>query len=63
MDFTLSRIDFKKPGLAHCVNCEAILEPDVVDETKTTRNAAGLPVMAAVTCSQCGAITSFRLTE
>jgi RNase P subunit RPR2 len=63
MDFTVSRLDFKQPGRVRCVNCEADLEPDGSDETKTTRNAAGLPVMAAVTCSRCGAKTSFRLTE
>jgi RNase P subunit RPR2 len=63
MDFTISRLDFKQPGRTGCVNCEADLDPDVVDVTKTTRNAAGLPLMASVTCSKCGAKTSFRITE
>jgi RNase P subunit RPR2 len=63
MDFTISRLDFKQPGRTRCVNCEANLEPDGIDETKTTRNAVGLPVMASVTCSKCGGVTSFRLTE
>jgi len=62
MDFTLSRLEFKEPGRARCVNCEVGLEPDV-DETKTTRNAHGLPIMASIICGKCGATTSFRLTE
>ena len=60
MDFTIDRLDFVG-GKIQCVNCEAELDPEY-DQVKWTRNAHGLPLMAAVTCPKDGAITTFKFS-